>query len=71
MAKDLRELRDALRQFAADRDWDQHHSPKNLAAALVVEAADLLASAKDKMRVNAEKYPVKPARSTSGKYTEL
>jgi dCTP diphosphatase len=31
-----------LRQFAADRDWDQFHSPKNLASALAVEAAELL-----------------------------
>jgi len=35
-------LRDALRQFAAERDWDQFHSPKNLAIALSVEAAELL-----------------------------
>src|SRR3989449_8375784 len=35
-------LRDALRRFAADRDWDQYHSPKNLASALCVEAAELL-----------------------------
>jgi dCTP diphosphatase len=35
-------LRDVLRQFAADRDWDQFHSPKNLAIALSVEAAELL-----------------------------
>ena len=35
-------LRDALRQFAAERDWDQYHSPKNLASALSVEAAELL-----------------------------
>ena len=35
-------LRDALRQFAAERDWDQFHSPKNLASALAVEAAELL-----------------------------
>lgn len=35
-------LRDALRQFAADRDWDQFHYPKNLAIALNVEAAELL-----------------------------
>jgi dCTP diphosphatase len=35
-------LRDQLRQFAAERDWDQFHSPKNLAAALSVEAAELL-----------------------------
>ena len=38
----MRELRDALRRFAADRDWDQFHSPKNLAVALSVEAAELL-----------------------------
>lgn len=35
-------LRKALRQFAAERDWDQFHSPKNLAIALNVEAAELL-----------------------------
>ena len=38
----LVELRDALRQFAAERDWDQFHSPKNLAIALSVEASELL-----------------------------
>jgi len=35
-------LREAMRRFAAERDWDQFHSPKNLAAALSVEAAELL-----------------------------
>jgi NTP pyrophosphatase (non-canonical NTP hydrolase) len=35
-------LRDALRKFAAERDWDQFHSPKNLAIALSVEASELL-----------------------------
>jgi NTP pyrophosphatase (non-canonical NTP hydrolase) len=35
-------LRDVLRQFAAERDWEQFHSPKNLATALAVEAAELL-----------------------------
>ena len=39
---DLESLRNQLRTFAADRDWDQFHSPKNLAAALAVEAAELL-----------------------------
>ncbi|HXG97427.1 MAG TPA: nucleotide pyrophosphohydrolase [Gemmatimonadales bacterium] len=38
----LEDLRLALRRFAADRDWDQFHSPKNLAMALSVEAAELL-----------------------------
>ena len=35
-------LRVALRGFAAARDWGQFHTPKNLAAALSVEAAELL-----------------------------
>jgi dCTP diphosphatase len=39
---DLNTLRDQLRTFAAERDWDQFHSPKNLASALSVEAAELL-----------------------------
>ena len=39
---DLDELTRALRRFAAERDWERYHSPKNLAAALIVEAAELL-----------------------------
>ncbi len=35
-------LRARLLQFAQARDWLQFHSPKNLASALVVEAAELL-----------------------------
>lgn len=31
-----------MRRFAAEREWEQFHSPKNLAAALSVEAAELL-----------------------------
>ena len=31
-----------LRRFAEERDWEQFHSPKNLAMALSVEAAELL-----------------------------
>ena len=38
----LADLRDALRRFAAARDWEQFHTPKNLAMALAVEAAELL-----------------------------
>ena len=38
----LDQLRDALRAFTAARDWDPFHSPKNLAMALSVEAAELL-----------------------------
>lgn len=35
-------LRTALRRFADEREWEQFHSPKNLAMALSVEAAELL-----------------------------
>jgi NTP pyrophosphatase (non-canonical NTP hydrolase) len=111
----LAQLRDALRQFAADRDWDQFHSPKNLAAALSVEAAellerfqwlteeqsrnlppgelakvreeladvlnylvrladklnvDLVEAARDKIKINAIKYPVDKARGSARKYSE-
>lgn len=110
------ELRDALRRFAAERDWDQFHSPKNLASALSVEAGELLerfqwlseaesqslssadrarveqeiadvllylirladkldvdlaAAAREKMKMNAEKYPVEKAKGKNKKYTEL
>ena len=40
--RDLAELRDRLRAFAEERDWDQFHSPKNLAMALIAEAAELV-----------------------------
>ena len=38
----LIDLRNRLRAFAEERDWDQFHRPKNLAISLVVEAAELL-----------------------------
>jgi NTP pyrophosphatase (non-canonical NTP hydrolase) len=38
----IESLTQALRRFAEERDWEQFHSPKNLAAALTVEAAELL-----------------------------
>lgn len=112
----LIELRERLRTFAAERDWQPFHSPKNLALALSVEAGELLeqfqwmgdedsrrlavgkhaavreevadvflylirladqlgidlaAAARDKIAINAAKYPVAKARGTSRKYTEL
>jgi dCTP diphosphatase len=38
----LEALRRRLAGFAAQRDWDQFHSPKNLAMALIAEAAELV-----------------------------
>jgi NTP pyrophosphatase (non-canonical NTP hydrolase) len=113
---ELVELTRALRVFARERDWEQFHSPKNLAAALVVEAGellehfqwlspaesealdapsrqavaleladvllyllrladrldvDLIAAAREKLTINASRYPVERARGSHRKYTEL
>jgi NTP pyrophosphatase (non-canonical NTP hydrolase) len=116
MNPDIQALQSALRQFARERDWAQFHSPKNLAAALTVEASELLEhfqwltedqsrqlpdekraqvgseiadvllyllqlsdtlgidplqAARQKMAINAQKYPVALAKGNSTKYTEL
>jgi dCTP diphosphatase len=116
MSDALIDLRDTVRKFAADRDWDQFHSPKNLAMALSVEAAellehfqwlteeqtknlpaakqaevrleiadvfiyliriadklnvDLITAAKEKVELNAKKYPADKAKGSMKKYTEL
>ncbi len=42
MTNPLEELKQQLRIFAAKRNWEQFHSPKNLAMALIVEAAELV-----------------------------
>ena len=39
---DLDALSTKLKKFTQDRDWDQYHSPKNLAISLAVEAGELL-----------------------------
>lgn len=38
----LAQLRQRLAEFAAVRDWEQFHSPKNLAMALIAEAAEII-----------------------------
>lgn len=42
MPDTLQHLSQQQREFAQDRDWEQFHSPKNLASALIVEAGELL-----------------------------
>jgi NTP pyrophosphatase (non-canonical NTP hydrolase) len=38
----MAELKAAMQRFVSERDWDQFHSPKNLAMSLAVEAAELM-----------------------------
>ena len=116
MDGDVQELQAALRRFAEERDWGQFHTPKNLAASLSIEAAEVLehfqwltdqqsqqltdeqreqvgheiadvllyllqlsdklgidplAVAREKLEINAARYPANKARGSSRKYTEL
>ena len=111
----IESLTRSLRAFAAEREWEQFHSPKNLACALSVEAAELLEpfqwltdeqsrrlapeqlaavrheaadvllyllqladqlgidlaeAAREKIELNAVKYPAREVRGSSRKYTE-
>lgn len=38
----LAQLRETVRQFVAERDWQQFHTPKNLSMSLAIEAAELM-----------------------------
>lgn len=40
--KVIDEFASRLAQFAADRDWEQFHSPKNISMALSVEVAEIV-----------------------------
>ena len=39
---ELASLANSLERFAKERDWEQFHTPKNLAMALTAEAGELL-----------------------------
>lgn len=41
MTMDTNAIQRRLRRFARERDWDKYHNPKNLAVALMCEAAEL------------------------------
>ena len=47
-----KETIDRIRKFTEDRDWNQFHSPENLAKSIVIEAAELL----ECFQWNNEKY---------------
>ncbi len=38
----MKKVRDELLEFVRERDWEQFHSPKNLAMAMAVEASEIL-----------------------------
>ena len=38
----MKELQERIKKFNQERDWDQFHSPENLAKSISIEAAELL-----------------------------
>ena len=68
-----------IRKFTEDRDWDQFHSPANLAKSIVIDTQNLLDKLEldadeivnMKMKQNEAKYPVDKAKGNAVKYTEL
>ena len=38
----MNDLRDAIRVFTEERDWEKFHSPKNLVMSLSVEVAEIV-----------------------------
>jgi dCTP diphosphatase len=113
---DITEIQNQLREFAAEREWEQFHTPKNLVMALSGEAGeltdlfqwktaeesqcsslseseieevrqemadialylirlsdkleiDLEGAIQQKLKVNAEKYPVNVSKGNATKYS--
>ena len=79
-------LMQEIEQFNAERDWDQFHSPENLAKSIAIESGELLECFQwnsenyNKEEVceeladvfrNNEKYPVEKAKGVSTKYNKL
>ena len=38
----MKELQEKIEKFTEERDWDQFHSPENLAKSIAIEAGELL-----------------------------
>lgn len=38
----MNEVKEQIKQFNKERDWDQFHSPENLAKSISIEAGELL-----------------------------
>ena len=109
---DIKEIQDKLARFAEERDWNQFHSPKNLAMALTSEVGelnelfqwlteeqsnnvdnnevrqeiadifiyllrlsdkldiDIEEAVKEKIEINAKKYPIDLAKGNAIKYSK-
>ncbi len=53
---ELESLKQKIRQFIIDRDWDQFHNPKDIALSLTLEAAEVLEHFQWKKQEEVEAY---------------
>lgn len=58
----IQNLKNLVRIFCEDRDWDQFHGPKDLAVGIVTEAAELLDHFRFKTEAEARKYLTNPKK---------
>lgn len=56
------ELKELIRKFCEQRDWDQYHNPKDLAIGIVTEASELLEHFRFKSEKESEEMLVKPEK---------
>ena len=54
----MNDLRDAIKAFTEKRDWEQFHSPKNLAMALSVEVSEIVEHFQWLTQVESRNLPV-------------
>jgi NTP pyrophosphatase (non-canonical NTP hydrolase) len=71
MSHDIPALQAALRAFAREREWEQFHSPKNLAAALSVEAAELLENIQWLTEEQSRNMPVEKRALVAGEIADV
>ena len=57
----FQELKDKVQKFCEDRDWDQFHSPKELAIGIITESSELLAHFRFKSDEEMEEIGVRAA----------
>ncbi len=56
---DLMRLRQMIRDYVEERDWDQFHNPKDLTISLALESSELLEHFQWKTTEEIEDYLVK------------
>ncbi len=71
MSDSLHDLAADLQRFAAERDWQPFHAPKNLASALIVEAGELLEHFQWLTEAQSRALPPAPRDEVAGEIADV